>query len=57
MKILVLNSGSSSIKYKLMDMRDELLLADGLVERIGEPKGLIIHRNHTAESAPTETAT
>jgi len=55
MKILVLNSGSSSIKYKLMDMRDELLLADGLVERIGEPKGLIIHRNHTAESAPTES--
>ncbi|MBU4119920.1 MAG: hypothetical protein KJ555_14295, partial [Proteobacteria bacterium] len=31
MKILVLNSGSSSIKYQLFDMRDESVLAAGSV--------------------------
>jgi len=55
MKILVLNSGSSSIKYKLIDMRGEVLLADGLVERIGEANGLIIHRNYTSGSVPSKT--
>ena len=35
MKILVLNCGSSSIKYKLYDMQDESVLAQGGVERIG----------------------
>jgi acetate kinase len=35
MKILVLNCGSSSIKYKLYDMTDETVLAQGGVERIG----------------------
>ena len=35
MKILVLNCGSSSIKYKLYDMEDESVLAQGGVERIG----------------------
>ena len=35
MKILVLNCGSSSIKYKLYDMDDESVMAQGGVERIG----------------------
>ncbi|OCL26047.1 acetate kinase [Orenia metallireducens] len=35
MKILVINSGSSSIKYQLINMEDESVLAKGLVERIG----------------------
>ncbi|GAB6138446.1 acetate/propionate family kinase [Halanaerobaculum tunisiense] len=35
MKILVINSGSSSIKYQLFDMESESVLAKGLVERIG----------------------
>ena len=35
MKILVLNAGSSSLKYQLIDMDGEKLLAKGLVERIG----------------------
>lgn len=35
MKILVLNCGSSSIKYKLYNMDDESVLAQGGVERIG----------------------
>lgn len=36
MKILVINAGSSSIKYQFIDMESETLLAKGLVERIGE---------------------
>ena len=35
MKILVINCGSSSLKFQLLDMTDESLLASGLVERIG----------------------
>lgn len=39
MKILVINSGSSSIKFQLLNMVDESILASGLVERIGEEEG------------------
>ena len=35
MKILVINCGSSSLKYQLMDMSDESVLCSGVVERIG----------------------
>ena len=41
MKILVLNCGSSSIKYKLYDMSDESVLAQGGVERIGLDEAFI----------------
>ncbi|WP_055624974.1 acetate kinase [Streptomyces sp. JHA19] len=34
-RVLVLNSGSSSLKYQLLDMQDRMRLATGLVERIG----------------------
>ena len=39
MKILVINSGSSSIKFQLLNMVGESVLASGLVERIGENNG------------------
>ena len=35
MKILIVNAGSSSLKYQLIDMENEATLAKGLVERIG----------------------
>ncbi|MET7936874.1 acetate kinase [Streptomyces sp. NPDC005322] len=35
-RVLVLNSGSSSVKYQLLDMADRTRLASGIVERIGE---------------------
>ena len=35
MKILIVNAGSSSLKYQLIDMDNEATLAKGLVERIG----------------------
>lgn len=39
MKVLVINSGSSSIKYQLIDMDTEGVLVSGLVERIGDAMG------------------
>lgn len=39
MKILVINSGSSSLKYQLLDMKTEQVMATGLLERIGESVG------------------
>jgi acetate kinase len=41
--VLVINSGSSSLKYSLMDMERELPLAEGLIERIGQDAGVITH--------------
>ena len=44
MKVLVINSGSSSIKYQLLNMENENVLAKGLVERIGIDGSRIVHR-------------
>jgi acetate kinase len=41
MKILVINTGSSSIKYQLFDMTDEKVLSSGMAEKIGENEGLL----------------
>jgi acetate kinase len=46
MKILVINCGSSSLKYQLLDMETSIALAVGLVERIGEPRGQLTHRKY-----------
>jgi acetate kinase len=51
MNILVINSGSSSIKYKLFAMPDAAVRCAGLVERIGEPNGRIKHTVFTADGA------
>lgn len=42
-RVLVLNSGSSSVKYQLLDMAEESRLAVGLVERIGENVSRLVH--------------
>ncbi len=42
--VLVINCGSSSLKYQLLEMTSEVVLAKGLVERIGQAEG-----KHTAE--------
>ena len=44
MKVLVLNSGSSSVKYQLFDMQQETVLAKGLVERIGLEGAVLNHQ-------------
>ena len=47
MKVLVVNAGSSSLKYQLLDTETERLLAKGICERIGEPVGLLDHKKYT----------
>ena len=44
MKILVLNSGSSSLKYQLIDMENEKVLAKGNYERIGMEGSFVTHK-------------
>lgn len=44
MKILVINAGSSSLKYQLYDMDNETVMAKGLVERIGIEGSVLTHR-------------
>jgi acetate kinase len=43
MKVMVFNSGSSSIKYRLFDMSDRSVLASGMLERIGEEGACLDH--------------
>ncbi len=44
MKILVINTGSSSIKYELFDMDSLQALASGMAEKIGENSGVLTHK-------------
>ena len=55
MKILVINCGSSSLKYQLIDMTTEAALASGLIERIGEPQGILTHKGHPDTEHETKT--
>lgn len=52
MKILVINAGSSSIKYQLFDMPDQRVLVTGSVERIGEEQGRILHEVPKEDDEP-----
>jgi acetate kinase len=49
MKILVLNCGSSSIKYQFMDTGSKVALAKGMVERIGMSSAVLTHKPHDRE--------
>ena len=44
MKILVLNCGSSSLKYQLINMDTKSILAKGNYERIGEDEAFLTHK-------------
>lgn len=46
MKILVLNSGSSSLKYQVIDMDTEEMVAKGYFERIGQANSFLTHKVH-----------
>ncbi|MBM7623812.1 acetate/propionate family kinase [Sporohalobacter salinus] len=54
MKVLVLNCGSSSLKYQLMNMEDESSLAKGLVERIGIDGAFLEHEPAEGEEVTIE---
>lgn len=55
MKILVINCGSSSLKYQLIDMENEDVLAKGLVERIGIEGSRIKHETTGKDKKVIET--
>ena len=46
MKILVLNSGSSSLKYQVIDMSNEKTVAEGICERIGTADSEMTYKAH-----------
>jgi acetate kinase len=48
MRVLVVNCGSSSIKYQLFDMTDESVLAKGIAEKIGQDDA-VLHHSHNGE--------
>ncbi len=50
MKILVINAGSSSLKYQLIDMSNEALLAKGICEQIGDSNATFTHKVPADES-------
>jgi acetate kinase len=54
MKILVLNSGSSSVKYKLIDTATTTVMAEGGVEKIGLPDGFLKYRQADGSKAIKE---
>lgn len=52
--VLIINCGSSSLKYQLLDMRDEGLLAKGLIERIGLEQGVHTYQRPDADDQVAE---
>ena len=54
MKVLVINCGSSSLKYQILDMTNESLLCKGLVERIGMDGSVITHEKIGMDKVKTE---
>ncbi len=55
MKVLVINCGSSSLKYQVLDMTTEVLLCKGLVERIGMDGSVITHEKIGMDKFKLET--
>jgi acetate kinase len=54
MKVMVLNAGSSSIKYQIFDMRDSSVLTSGLLEQIGEASSRLKYKWTNGEGKTKE---
>ncbi|MBW1942994.1 MAG: acetate kinase, partial [Deltaproteobacteria bacterium] len=54
MKILVINTGSSSIKYELFDMDNRGIVASGTVEKIGEESSRLVHTCFSESGEPAK---
>ena len=54
MKILVINAGSSSLKFQLIDMADEKVLAKGNCERIGQDASFIGYKTFDGKNKKEE---
>lgn len=55
MYILVINAGSSSVKYKLFDMKDESVMAEGIVDRVGMEGASLIHSSGNRKAIEMES--
>ncbi len=55
MKVLVINTGSSSLKYQLFDMTRDIVLTTGVVQRIGEPTATLIHKTLSPKAVHEST--
>lgn len=49
MKILVLNSGSSSVKYQFIDVKDRKVLAKGVIDRVGMSDSVVTHERYDGD--------
>ena len=56
MKVLVINCGSSSLKYQLIDMDGEKVLCKGLCERIGMESSMITHEPTAPRPPPRQSS-
>lgn len=54
MKILVLNSGSSSIKFQLIEMPSKVLVCSGLLEKVGSEKAIVNYKKEGVDIKQTE---
>lgn len=50
MRVLVLNCGSSSVKYQFISTKDRLVLAKGLIERIGSSSAILTHQRYDGDT-------
>lgn len=50
MRVLVLNCGSSSVKYQFISTEDRLVLAKGLIERIGSSSAILTHQRYDGDT-------
>ena len=55
MKILVINCGSSTIKYQLFEMDGQKVLCSGSAERIGLPQGILTHKKYPGTEEQTKS--
>ncbi len=55
MYILVINAGSSSVKYKLFDMKDESIMAEGVVDRVGMEGASLVHSSGSSKEIEMES--
>ena len=53
--VMSINSGSSSLKFQLFTMPEEIMIASGMVERIGLPKSIFSVKTHSHEQTETLT--
>ncbi len=54
--VLIINAGSSSLKYQVINMEDESVLAKGIAERIGHYNALLVHQPEGKEKLKMDTA-